>query len=166
MLPFASAMMMCGTAETAPTPLYWRMLCASSGQPWVKFADLQFRATIGGADLVPVCTAYDMSPSGIVIQSSNQGTGQEGWRAFDGDASGASAWTSAFGDSSSAFVGFRFPSPVSIAQVQYTTGAGSNFGGPTSWQLQTSSDGTSWSTVTSRSGLTPAAETTYAFSVP
>ncbi len=70
---------------------------STSGQPRVNELVLKR----GGVTIVPVggdpMTNYTAPPPGVVTESSNNGAGYEGWRAFDGDPSDASRWAPAGG---------------------------------------------------------------------
>lgn len=161
MFPFPSPLLM-QTAVGAASGSHsrWRLNLTTS-DTWIKLYDAQFRGSIGGADQVPVCTAEDMSPNGIVSESTFN-SGSPGWLAFDSDPTGTN-WISALG-TSGGWLAFQFPSSVDVQQFSITTApSSSNPGIPTGIDLQYSDDGSTWTTRATFAGLSLAASSTYTF---
>lgn len=140
-----------------------------SGTVGVALSNLEFRATVGGADQLPVCTNNNMGAAGLVIVSSEFSS--NGYYAFDATTTGTS-WLST--NSMPQYLGFQFPVTVAVEQIQLYTDSSSNFL-PVDFKVQYSDDGITWSdrAVFTGQSLSPSTSYTYSttataptFSVP
>jgi hypothetical protein len=129
---------------------FWRVnASAVNGGTRLQIAELEFRATVGGAD---------QANSGRVISTA-----------------GSSADTSVFDNNTategvilatSGFFGYVFPSPVSVAQVAIT-GSANTTRSPKDFTIQSSDDGVTWATEKTVTGETTwTATQTRTYSVP
>lgn len=106
----------------------------------------------------------DLCTGGTATASGQQG-GYEASKAFDD--STATAWYSSDGTGSDDWIAYQFPQAYAIREVDITSstaGGGAATFWPTSWLLQSSPDGSSWTTVAT---LSKAQDTTLqTFSIP
>lgn len=118
--------------------LYWRLnITANAGDTaYLAVAELEFRATIGGADQCTGGTAI----SGAFDIPAN---------AFDNNATTrASNTVSVF----TGWIGYQFASAVDVLQYTIQAHPTTPLRSPSVWALQYSDDGTSWTSAESRSG--------------
>lgn len=160
MLVFASPY---PSASVVNGHVYWRLYVTassgSSGTVSVALSNLEFRATAGGADQVPVCTADNMGAAGQTLFST--AFSSSAYLAFDATTTGTS-WTSATGFPQ--YIGYQFPSAVAVEQIQlYTDSNATNFL-PSAFKIQYSDDGVTWYDRAAYSGQSLTASTGYTFS--
>lgn len=124
----------------------WRiwMTDNNGGTSFVGFSDAELRATSGGADQTAVLLSNAGSASGRIIGSSIANAGNEGYKAFD------DVTTNAFAASGTTnqWVGFVFPTPVTVLQAMINSGTGLSAArtvknGKIEWS---DDDGGSWTT--------------------
>lgn len=75
-------------------------------------------------DHVPIMTAND-APYGTAFASNNI-SGQEAYKAFDGDSNTAAHGDSSFSTTSGDYVGYSFVNPICIKRLDVKTGTGAN----------------------------------------
>lgn len=109
--------------------LYWRVtVSAIQSGTLVRIYEIEMRGSKGGADQCTGGTATASTTNGVNVAS----------RAFDNstslfwEATGATGW-----------VRYQFAAPVDVIEYAITALA---TGGPTSWTLEWSDDGTAWTT--------------------
>jgi hypothetical protein len=92
---------------------FWRVFCQDNngGTSFITLDEVEFRATVGGADLTPAMTNNSGDATGRVIRSSEAG-GNEAFRAFDHT---TGVWAGV--GTTNQWVGFIFPDPVEVLQV-------------------------------------------------
>lgn len=128
---------------------YWRLLCVGAPSGDFDIGELRMRSVSGGSNIVTGGTAIESDHFGSFVAAN----------AFDGDT--ATMWVST---SSNAWVGYQFPSPVTV--VEYGMENASFPGSiPTAFDFQWSTDGSVWNTIDSRSGVTWAANTPQYFTI-
>ena len=114
---------------------YWRVKGVTAGSfVGGALAELEFRATIGGAD---------QATGGTSISGSEFNGSLVDGNAFDDDGSTAWAGTSL----ALSWVGYQFTSPVSVEEISITSREASN--GAQTWvdfDLEYSDDGSAWTT--------------------
>lgn len=103
-------------------------------------------------DLVPVMTSAT-APSGTVFFDDNAGQGEaagfEAWKVFDGD---PVTYMELVG-TVSGIVGYQFPSAVAVHKYEMTARADTAIGSPKAWTLQGSNNGTTWTTLDTRTNV-------------
>lgn len=126
---------------------YWRVQVTGSSSVdnfKAQIAEVEFRATTGGAD---------QANGGVALASTTYGSPNTPDAAFDGLVS--TSWSSASGTTLPQWVGYEFVNPVSVAEVLLTAGDNSTraLRMPTSFTVDYSSDGTYWVTACTYAGL-------------
>lgn len=114
---------------------WWRLnITAKNGSTVVAVGELEFRATVGGAD----------QANGGTASASGTFSGFTPGGAFDN--TGTTAWASA----SSAlpqWIAYHFTAPVVVKQILVMSrDSGASDQNPTAWDVQFSDDGTTWTT--------------------
>lgn len=121
---------------------YWRIFITetrtTSANFFASIAEIEMRATPGGADQTGSGTAYASSE-----------TANTASQAFDNNPS--TRWASASGESAPQWIGYDFGSAVSVAQVTIQAGSGAGIPdrAPRSFEVQYSADGSTWETAAS-----------------
>lgn len=108
------------------------------------------KVSAAGTLLTPTMTGYT-TPSGKVENSGTVYPGYDTWHLFDGQQT--SNWMN-YG--STAWVQYDFPNPVVVTNYSLVSKSQSYTAGedPNNWQLLGSNDGTSWTTIDTRTGQT------------
>ncbi len=135
---------------------YWRInVTATNG--YCSIAEIEMAASAGGANL---CTGGTVTSSGTYTAASEFAASN----AFNGILDAAACWASS--SASSGWIAYQFASAVSIKQVRIN--ARNDFAqSPNAFQVQHSTDGTTWATDASFSGITSwTAYTFNSFAVP
>ena len=113
---------------------YWRVnISAAQSSTYASLAILEFRATVGGAD--------QCSGGTPIADSSYPGLPKA--NAFDGNT--ATVWASVSGMPH--YIGYHFPSPVSVGQVAITSTDAAYAGAAEdlrSFTIESSDDGLAW----------------------
>lgn len=122
--------------------VYWRLyITANNGGGNTNAAEIELRGTVGGADQ---CTG------GTVTQSSFFAAPYMGSAAFDNN--NATMWVAT---SLPAWVQYQFASAVDVAEYTIRVrNDGFEVEAPQTWELQSSPDGSTWSTQDARSAQT------------
>lgn len=109
-------------APGAGQHLGWRAFFVdNNGNASMNMEELEFRGSIGGADLVPAQTWNIGDSTGRVIGSSIESIGNLGFTVFD-DSTGD--WFAS--GNTNHWLGFMFESPISVAQVSLQAIVGAN----------------------------------------
>lgn len=129
--------------------LYWRLHATASNSGTtlrLMIAELEFRAAPGGST---------QATGGVAIASSTFGSGFAPSSAFDGVLT--TSWLCANGAALPQWLGYQFASSVGVQQVRVTAADTPDRAtrAPTSFTIDSSSDGVSWTTVAAISGLAP-----------
>lgn len=114
------------------------------------------------SDIVPIMTS-NTAPSGTVSASSYYGDTTNPWRAIGGTGYG---WLTATSDIP-AWIQYHLPSPQVVSAYSIIPWSADNFPArtPTSWTLQGSNNGSTWTTIDTRTGFTSWTQSTaYLFS--
>lgn len=117
---------------------YWRVNVTSSisgSFPYV-IAEIEFRSTLGGADI---------TGGGTAISDANQGAPQNATSpalAFDNN--NGTDWSSGFAFSGSFYVGYDFGVAVDIVDVAISASATNTNGAPKNFTIDYSDNGSSW----------------------
>lgn len=131
-----------GAAPATGAHGWWRVQVTASGPSNFApaIAELQFRATVGGAN---------QAVGGVASASSIFNAGWVAANAFDGNA--ATSWSAL--NPGVAWVAYHFAAPVSVAQISMKARADAN-DMPISFDVQYSDDGAAWTTLWSVGGQT------------
>lgn len=116
------------------THAYWRVnVSANNGAVHLSVADLEFRASIGGAD---------QCSGGTPVYSSQTGGSSDGWAVCAFDAVTNSGWVT--NATSTGYIGYNFASAVQVAQVAITGSWDSPTRSPKDFTIEHSDDGSAW----------------------
>ena len=144
---------------TRPAPTnqpYWRLYGLQTPTNIQAFSEIEFRTSVGGAQAAVGGTAIATSFFSASFVPAN---------AFDGNA--ATAWASASNDFDPAWVGYQFPSGVTIVQASARARTDSSpEQTPQRISLDASPDGIVWVVVGEWWTMTWALGTTYLLTVP
>lgn len=137
--------------------LYWRIVSTAAPYPLFNAAEIEMRASVGGAD---------QCNGGTAAASSNS-FGAPAW-AFDNS---TAQWTSS--DPLPQWIAYQFPSPVAVHEVALTCAThllSAPLASPTALDVEWSNDGTTWYSTTGGVGFTAswsgASPETKTFSIP
>jgi hypothetical protein len=121
---------------------YWRVnVSAIGGGFYVQIAEVEMRATTGGADQCNGGTAI------ASVQAAPAGD------AFDNTQT--TAWRGSAGPVLPAWIGYHFTSAVSVTEYTLAnTSTADSPRMPTAWTLEYSDDGTTWTVADTRTGQT------------
>ncbi|MDR3709939.1 MAG: IPT/TIG domain-containing protein [Capsulimonadaceae bacterium] len=113
------------------------------------------RITIAGANLVPAMTS-DTAPSGTASGSSNY-SGTDFYEAFTGNLT-PSGWSNAFflNGTTTGWLQYQFPSAVLATSYGISGNGGSGYNtarNPSAWTFEGSNDGSTWTTLDTRTGI-------------
>lgn len=114
---------------------------SQAGNCFFTSSDRFYGSTTGSNNLVPSMTS-NTAPSGQVIYSA-QTTDHEAFRAFDGDEN--TTWEPG---AATGYIGYKFEVATIITRM-FITGNAPVGGSPSSFQIQGSNNGTSWTTLLS-----------------
>lgn len=133
-----------GGTETA-SARYWRIRVTDSHSTdtiFTNFSEIQFRATVGGADQATGGTA---SASSVL-------SGNVSSRAFDDD--NATQWISNSGEAGPQWIAYDFGDEVDVKEIYLRPGSNGTLAarGPRDFDVQYSSDGGSWTTLDTITG--------------
>lgn len=149
-----------GGGITPMTHTYWRVSIPSVNTGVLcALTDVQFRATAGGADQVPVLTG---SSASVLFSSDN--IGNEAWRAFDSNLATNNGWAGN-APPPTQYIGYQFASAVAVEELVIQTYGDARWI-PTEIRLDYSDNGTTWTTKTVFTGLSLSSGTVYTFSTP
>lgn len=127
-------------------PSYWRLLIhdVNNGGNTASIGDLEFRPTVGGA-------AWPVA-GGTCVASATYYSGAGPIRAFDGDP--ATYWQS---NDAELFLGIRYAEGVVAAEVAITAASGlyGDYYQATEFDIQSSTDGVTWTTELAVTGQAP-----------
>ena len=121
---------------TVVTQEWWRLNITAVNDVFTSIAELEFRATPGGADQANGGTA--------TASSWFDGVASPPSKAFDNNAGVGSSWLTLLADTPPQWISYHFLTPVSVQQISITVYTGS--WAPKSWDIQYSADGVSWTT--------------------
>lgn len=130
----------------AATATYWRIYCDNAnGGSRIGIGEIEFRATAGGADLVPgLIITNNNNAAFLAIRSSDVFGSADAWRAFANDGS-TSGWQSQTNNVNE-WVGIHFAALVSVVEVAITCAYFDATHQTKDMHLQYSSDGVTWTT--------------------
>lgn len=128
---------------------FWRLFCTNNngGSSFIIIGEIEFRATAGGADQTSPQSSNNGSATGMIIGSSLTVSGNEGYKAFDGSvAASTNTWASS--GTTNQWLGYVFPSPVTVLQamVQATSQSANLSRTVKDGKIEWSDDGTTWTT--------------------
>lgn len=121
---------------------FWRIYIteADNDGPYISLSEMQFASTVSGAAL-PVSSADGSASTVGAIYSDSYSGSYPGGNAFDG--AGGTFW--ATGSGSTHWLGYHFPSPVTVNEVRITARSPDTFGqSPKAFTVQSSDDGIRW----------------------
>lgn len=122
-------------SSTAHT--YWRINITANGTSGAPtLATLEFHTKVGGTQA---------ATGGTAIASGTDGTGDTAANAFDTD--GSTKWMG--NTPNTGWLGYQFPAPVTVAEVAITNRSDFSYydAAPHAFDVQSSDDGTTWTTV-------------------
>lgn len=142
--------------------ILWRVnVTATQGTTgqWCSIQEIEFRGSVGGADL----TAANSSDGGNAIANVNGGSNNWPWWAFDGT---GAPWQSGIAPSAAApaWIGYRFPTQVDVAEVAIKC-TGSPGDAPKTFTIDKWT-GSGWTTVKTVADAAWTANQQKVFSVP
>lgn len=118
---------------------YWRIyITATAGGGYIELSEVQWRATIGGANI---------ATGGTASASSYNDGGSTAAHAFD--ATGGTRWATAGGSAAPSWLAYDFGSPVSIAELAVRNAENPPSGNPTgnspgAFRIEYSDNGADW----------------------
>jgi hypothetical protein len=134
--------------ETVPAAgfhRFWRILCTTAnGGTFYLIDEIEFRATSGAADQVPVQSGANGDSGGRSIM----GAGSNAWNAFDGT---TAAWSSS--GTTNQWVGFIFPTAVKVEEILLRATANTSRTVNTG-AIEYSDDQVTWTSQKALTGLT------------
>jgi len=134
---------------------YWRLYCTAGSSTITALSEVEFHATIGGAD---------QTGSGTPSADSDTGGTYPASLAFDNN--NATQWVSSATYPHWLKYDFGVSTPVDVVEYTMRPRTASATDVPTAWQLQWSDDGASWTLADARSGISWSAGTTKTMLVP
>lgn len=134
---------------------FWRIFVLTNASTSTQIDEIELRATSGGADQTAVLTSTNGGSSGRVLFNS-EGVGNEAWRAYDNT---TGSWFTNTSSGANQYNGYLFPTAVKVEEVSIKA-TSNNTRAPTSFRVDYSDDGSSWTTQKTISSLTWAANET------